>query len=1219
MLNKILSLLVLSLISFTVIAVPIDKIDTLTTNSPSKAKVDLLKGIKFLNTDSIKLPVGTTGQRDGTPEDGMFRINSTTGKAEVYYSSVWGALGGGVDLWVTVTAYSVGDVKIESNKIYRCLTAHTSGTFATDLAALKWAEISGQGDLSGDVSSSGLVTSIGAGKIINTMVNASAAIAYSKLNLAGSIVNADVNSSAAIAYSKLSLAGSILNADINSSAAIDYLKLNLSSSIVNADINSSAAIAYSKLNLASSIVNADIASGAAIAYSKFASLSTGQVVCGNAGVASACSLSGGATVGATGVVTLGNSSVITQLLTGYSAASGTVSSSDTILGALQKIDGNDALKVPKSLVTTKGDLIIATASSVPARHGVGADGTIIVADSGQTNGWRNATPFISSKSEQDSAVSTTQITAPNYQLTQTATGVQRLETNSNNLLVNPSFEASTYSTGWGCTLGSSSDETSIVQDGGHSNHFNPGGAGMRCYQSTTQNAANLKGLKGVARAYVNTTDTVMQVCALVDGTTSGQDTGCVTVPATSGSSPFQLVEIPFTMGGTSNGIVIKTATATSQPTYVDNAFLGSSTAGNLTGAVTSVGSATSLGSFTSAQLSGALTNETGTDNAVFSTAPTIASPVISGHATIEGVTPTGATGTGKLVLDTAPTISAPVISGHATIEGVTPTGATGTNKLVFDTSPILVIPNIGVANGTSLVLGGTIDANAILDVQSTTLASKPLPRQTTTQKTAVGTPTEGMMSFDTTIHAPSYYDGSNWQTGLGTISVDTDWASYTPIYTGFGTVSTSNLKWRRVGTDVQIEGTFVIGTPTSTEQRISLPNSIVSASTITTLEIAGDMASNINLGGVFKLMVLKEPSVSYVTFGSQSSGVAGLLKTASSGPYPASGGIMTLKASIPISGWSSNASTFSMANANYDWRSCGLTTSDFTNFGTVTGINVWCSRVGGELLMRGTFIGGTASSAEARINLSVGGTLTSSANISTLEPAQGSYVRGGTTSTDHGGLMLMEASKAYITFSKTATFSGSAVDGYAKANADQVVAASGHSVSFFAKVPITGWSNVTSVMGPISSLSDVATISYTVSSGTNGGSATAGAWNDRPLNTIDSDLNAIVTSLSSNTITLPAGTYEVSANAETNNTNITRLRLRNTADSTTPCQGVNASDEVVNASTPSITSCIFATTASKTFKLQEWITTNSGATALGRAVSTGESEVYAQVKIRKLK
>ena len=49
---------------------------------------------------------------------------------------------------------------------------------------------------------------------------------------------------------------------------------------------------------------------------------------------------------------------------------------------------------------------------------------------------------------------------------------------------------------------------------------------------------------------------------------------------------------------------------------------------NLTGAVTSVGNATSLGSFTSAQLLGALTDETGTGANVFATSPTLVTPLL---------------------------------------------------------------------------------------------------------------------------------------------------------------------------------------------------------------------------------------------------------------------------------------------------------------------------------------------------------------------------------------------------------------------------------------------------------------------------------------------------------------------------------------------------------------------------------------------------------------
>lgn len=41
--------------------------------------------------------------------------------------------------WVTDTVYAVGDVRtVDSLECYRCLVPHTSGTFATDLAASKW-------------------------------------------------------------------------------------------------------------------------------------------------------------------------------------------------------------------------------------------------------------------------------------------------------------------------------------------------------------------------------------------------------------------------------------------------------------------------------------------------------------------------------------------------------------------------------------------------------------------------------------------------------------------------------------------------------------------------------------------------------------------------------------------------------------------------------------------------------------------------------------------------------------------------------------------------------------------------------------------------------------------------------------------------------------------------------------------------------------------------
>jgi len=43
----------------------------------------------------VKLPVGTTAERSGSPVDGMIRYNSTLGRYEGYSNSAWSGLGGG--------------------------------------------------------------------------------------------------------------------------------------------------------------------------------------------------------------------------------------------------------------------------------------------------------------------------------------------------------------------------------------------------------------------------------------------------------------------------------------------------------------------------------------------------------------------------------------------------------------------------------------------------------------------------------------------------------------------------------------------------------------------------------------------------------------------------------------------------------------------------------------------------------------------------------------------------------------------------------------------------------------------------------------------------------------------------------------------------------------------------------------------------------------------
>lgn len=151
-------------------------------------------------------------------------------------------------------------------------------------------------------------------------------------------------------------------------------------------------------------------------------------------------------------------------------------------------------------------------------------------------------------------------------------------------------------------------------------------------------------------------------------------------------------------------------------------FSGASTITNadLTGAVvTSGGVATSLGSFSSADLRGALTDETGTGSAVFSNSPTLVTPNLGTPSALVGTNITG----------TAPSLTAGTVTTNANLTGaVTSVGnatslgsfssanlssaltdETGSGSAVFATSPTLVTPALGTP---STLVGTNITGTA---------------------------------------------------------------------------------------------------------------------------------------------------------------------------------------------------------------------------------------------------------------------------------------------------------------------------------------------------------------------------------------------------------------------------------------------------------------------------------------------------------------------------
>ncbi len=110
----------------------------------------------------------------------------------------------------------------------------------------------------------------------------------------------------------------------------------------------------------------DNASNETIAGTKtFSSTISGSINGNAATVTTNANLSGEATSSGSNAVTLTNSAVIGKVLTGYTSGAGTVSATDTILGAIQKLNGNVSAIVSFSNLT--GDV-----TSVGAATTIGA-------------------------------------------------------------------------------------------------------------------------------------------------------------------------------------------------------------------------------------------------------------------------------------------------------------------------------------------------------------------------------------------------------------------------------------------------------------------------------------------------------------------------------------------------------------------------------------------------------------------------------------------------------------------------------------------------------------------------------------------------------------------------------------------------------------------------------------------------------------------------------
>jgi len=144
-------------------------------------------------------------------------------------------------------------------------------------------------------------------------------------------------------------------------------------------------------------------------------------------------------------------------------------------------------------------------------------------------------------------------------------------------------------------------------------------------------------------------------------------------------------------------------------------------------------------------------------------------------------------------------------------------------------------------------------------------------------------------------------DGTNWH--VLDRHIPSTWTTYTPTFTGLGTIVTQSFYWKRIGDTLHVRGTFTTATPTATEARISFPSGLTSASTIGTLEIAGPPAGrNVSSASFFFVQPTREPSTTYFTLSAQQSTTNNMTKRNGDASYGGSESA-SFEASAPISGW----------------------------------------------------------------------------------------------------------------------------------------------------------------------------------------------------------------------------------------------------------------------------------------------------------------------------
>ena len=169
-----------------------------------------------------------------------------------------------------------------------------------------------------------------------------------------------------------------------------------------------------------------------------------------------------------------------------------------------------------------------------------------------------------------------------------------------------------------------------------------------------------------------------------------------------------------------------------------------------------------------------------------------------------------------------------------------------------------------------------------------------------------------------------------------------EWQSYPPTFVGLGTVASVAFKYRRVGSMMEILGSWTNGTPTGVSVSMTLPSGSTLDTTIIGTSLynrlgewgrANAGASNPKLGTIIA-NTTTSTTLLYFGLGDYTPAFSPLVPQAGS-TLVAGSEAMVLRASVPIAEWAGNGTVNLGAGAQveYSFNSSTSTSSDTTSFG----------------------------------------------------------------------------------------------------------------------------------------------------------------------------------------------------------------------------------------------------------------------------------------------